>query len=249
MPAKKSNAPSSATALEFPRPLVTVDIALLTLSGNGLQVLLVQRPRAPAEPYPGRWALPGGFIDVQKDHDLQACAMRKLREKTAVSSPYLEQVGSWGGAERDPRGWSATHVYFALVPRETSEPGKGGNAADARWFDVTLGGLVPGAGALAFDHDELLCAALQRLRSKVEYTSLPAFLLAEPFTLPQLQGAYEAVLGRRLDRSAFRRRALAVPGFLREAGIIQTGAPRAPQGYVLEHRGGPVVFARPFEPR
>ncbi len=249
MRARKSNSAPSDATLEFARPLVTVDVALLTLAGDDLQVLLVQRPQTPGEPYPARWALPGGFIDVQKDHDLQGCAMRKLREKTALSSPYLEQVGSWGGAERDPRGWSATHVYFALVPRETSEPGRGGNAADARWFDVTLDGFAPGAGALAFDHDELLCAALQRLRSKVEYTSLPAFLLAEPFTLPQLQGAYEAVLGRPLDRSAFRRRALAVPGFLREAGIIHTGAPRAPQGYVLERRDGPVVFARPFEPR
>ena len=136
-------------APDFARPYTTVDVVIFTILEQSLKVLLVQRPAHPDDPFPNLWALPGGFVNVDLDADLQACAARKLREKTAVSSPYLEQVGSWGGAERDPRGWSATHVYFALVPRETSEPGKGGNAADARWFDVTLGGLVPGAGALA----------------------------------------------------------------------------------------------------
>lgn len=236
-------------ALDFERPLVTVDVAVFTLAASGLQVLLVQRPHGGDEPCPGSWALPGGFVDVQRDNSLEDCALRKLREKTAIASPYLEQVGSRGGRTRDPRGWSATHVYFALLPHAELQPGRGGNAADVGWFDIQLDGSVPGAGVLAFDHDELLRHAMERLQSKVEYTSLPAFLLTEPFTLPQLQGAYEAVLGRRLDRSAFRRRALSMPHFLREAGVIHTGAPRAPQGYVLEHREAPLVFPRTFEPR
>jgi 8-oxo-dGTP diphosphatase len=238
-----------AAAIEFARPLVTVDVAILTLGPRGLQALLVQRPGGTDEPFPHAWALPGGFVDVQRDADLHACALRKLGEKTAVSSPYLEQVGSWGGRTRDPRGWSTTCVYFALLPQAAARLDKGGNAADVRWFDVKLDGSAPEAGLLAFDHGELLAAVLQRLQSKVEYTSLPAFLLPEPFTLPQLQGAYEAVLGRPLDRSAFRRRALTMPGFLREAGVIHTGAPRAPQGYALENRRLPVVFPRTFEPR
>jgi 8-oxo-dGTP diphosphatase len=175
--------------------------------------------------------------------------MRKLYEKTGVVSPYLEQVGSWGGLTRDPRGWSVTCVYLALVSQAAQTLNKGGNAADLRWFDVALNGSVPAAAPLAFDHGDLLAAALQRLQSKVEYTSLPAFLLPEPFTLPQLQRAYELVLGRELDRSAFRRRATAMPGFLREAGIIHTGAPRAPMGYVLQSRERPIVFPRTFESR
>jgi 8-oxo-dGTP diphosphatase len=114
---------------------------------------------------------------------------------------------------------------------------------------VELTGRVPGVDRLAFDHADLLAAAIQRMQSKVEYTSLPAFLLPEPFTLSQLQAAYETVLGRPLNRSAFRRRALDMPGFLQEAGIIRTGAPRAPQGYVLVNRERPVIFPRSFEPR
>ena len=246
MPAGSSAATSP---MNFPRPLATVDVVILTLGASGLRVLLVQRPGGGDEPFPKAWALPGGFVDVQKDADLQACALRKLHEKTAVRSTYLEQVGSWGARARDPRGWSITCVYFALLPQSALHIGKGGNAADVGWFDVEPDGTVPTAGPLAFDHERLLTAAWQRIQSKVEYTSLPAFLLSEPFTLPQLQQAYELVLGRELDRSAFRRRALSMPGFLREAGVLRTGAPRAPMGYELIDRQQPMVFPRAFEPR
>ena len=238
-----------SSSVDFPRPLVTVDVVILTLGPCGLQVLLIQRPGNADEPFPNAWALPGGFVDVARDADLLACALRKLREKTGVNSTYLEQVGSWGSGRRDPRGWSTTCVYFALLPHAALKIDKGGNAAEVRWFDVGPDGEALAAGTLAFDHGALLAATLQRLQSKVEYTSLPAFLLTEPFTLPQLQQAYELVLGRRLDRSAFRRRALAMEGFLREAGVMQTGAPRAPMGYVLASREQPMVFPRTFEPR
>lgn len=89
------------------------------------------------------------------------------------------------------------------------------------------------ANRLAFDHARILAAAVERLRSKVEYTSLPALLLDEPFTLVQLQRACEVVLDRPLDKSAFRTRALAAPDFLEEVGLQATGAPRAPMGYRL----------------
>lgn len=237
-------------SIDFPRPLVTVDVVILTLGPRGLQVLLVQRPGSEREPFPHAWALPGGFVDVARDVDLQACAMRKLQEKTAVSSPYLEQVESRGSGTRDPRGWSTTCVYLALLSQDTLRLDKGGNAADVRWFDVNLDGCVPTAGRLAFDHDELLASALQRLKSKVEYTSLPAFLLQEPFTLTQLQEAYEVVLGRTLDRPAFRRRALDMPGFLSAAGIVRSAkAVRKPQGYTLLNRERPMIFPRAFEPQ
>lgn len=238
-----------ALSVGFARPLVTVDVVILTLDKGVLQVLLVQRPGNDDDPFPNAWALPGGFIDVQQDANLEACALRKLREKTAVESTYLEQVGSWGSADRDPRGWSNTNLYFALLPQVSLQVQKGGNAANVRWFEVTSDGATHGAGILAFDHGELLAAALQRLRSKVEYTSLPAFLLQQPFTLPQLQNVYEVVLGRPLDRSSFRKRALDMPGFLEASGVLDTGAPRAPMGYTLVNPRCPSVFPRSFEPR
>jgi 8-oxo-dGTP diphosphatase len=230
--------------LSFPRPLVTVDLAIFTVLDDQLQVLLVQRPRGAAEPFPGRWALPGGFVDVDQDRTLLDCARRKLRTKTGVTAPYLEQLGSWGSADRDPRGWSATHAYFALVPAESvrlqDEPS--GEQVPTRWAPVEEAVRL----RFAFDHREILQAAMARLRGKVEYTSLPAFLLPEPMTLPQLQHVYEVVLGRELDKSAFRRRMLEA-GFLEEAGTVAGGGARAAQGYRIRDRSAPVVFPRMFK--
>jgi len=225
-------------------PLAMVDVVIFTVAEGGLQVLLVQRPRDPRDPYPGQWALPGGIVDVVADPDLESCARRKLTEKTGVASPYLEQLGSWGNARRDPRGWSATHVYFALIPAVPAlKPGA--NAVDARWFTVAGDGVQPG---LAFDHTEILAVAIARLRAKVEYTSLPAFLLQPEFTLSELQRAYEIVLGRDLEKSAFRTRLLAAD-VVKPLDKIRKGPNRPAQLYRLRNAYEPVFFARTFAPR
>lgn len=228
--------------VEFERPLTTVDVVILSVREARLQVLLVRRPDDKAEPFPGLWALPGGFIDTRQDADLAACARRKLREKTGFEAPYLEQLGSFGNATRDPRGWSATHVYFALVPSLDTELQAGGNAADVRWADVEDERV---SGRLAFDHAELLRAALQRLRAKVEYTSLPVYLLPAEFTLSELQQTYELVLGRELEKKAFRTRLLAAD-ILEPLPRTKGGANRPAQLYRLKRRRGLHIFSRPF---
>ena len=236
---------AAAKSPDFARPYTTVDVVIFTVREDALEVLLVKRPAGNDEPYPGAWALPGGFVDVELDADLVGCALRKLREKTSVKSPYLEQLGSWGGATRDPRGWSATHAYFALIAGEGLVLDKGANAADVAWFKVDALLKKP---RLAFDHAEILAAAVERLRSKVEYTSLPAFLLAEPFTLPQLQRMYEIVLDRPVDKSGFRTRMVAAD-FLAEVGMVESDSNRPPMGYRLKDRERAVVFPRTFSPR
>jgi ADP-ribose pyrophosphatase YjhB (NUDIX family) len=222
------------------RPLSTVDIAIFAVREDVLHVLLVRRPGRGEEPYPGKWALPGGFVDVDRDADLEACARRKLHEKTGMSAPYLEQVGSWGGARRDPRGWSATHVYFALVAADEASDAA---TADAQWHAVEAALRL----SLAFDHSLLLAAAVERLRSKVEYTSLPAFLLPKEFTLPELQRAYETILGRVLEKSAFRTRILATD-LVVEVPRRREGPNRPAQLYRLRSRKDPVFFQRTFKP-
>lgn len=239
------DAPAELGLEPMARPITAVDLVIFTVRDDALDVLLVQRPCVPGEPFPGRWALPGGFVDVNRDADLLACARRKLHEKTGVTSPYLEQLGSWGSAARDPRGWSTTHVYFALMPGRDVVLAKGANAADVAWVPVDS---PAGTAHLAFDHGEILRAAVERLRSKVEYTSLPAYLLPEPFTLPQLQRTYEVVLGRAVDKSGFRTRMLA-GGFLEEVGHLESPSKRPPMGYRLRDRSAPVVFARTFGTR
>lgn len=234
--------PAGAPNVAFERPLVTVDVAIFAVQDDTLKVLLVRRPADPRDPFPSRWALPGGFVDVAQDASLQACAMRKLQEKTGMRSPYLEQLGSWGDALRDPRGWSATHAYFALIqmPQATAAGAKPPPTA-SRWvpIDEAL------RKRLAFDHAQILDAAVTRLRGRVEYTSLPAFLLAEPFTLPQLQHTYEVVLGRPVDKSAFRKRMLDA-GFLEQAGPSSGALGRAAMGYRIKDRAQATTFPRMF---
>ena len=234
-----------SNALNFDRPLTTVDVVIFSVLDDQLQVLLVRRPDDLGEPFPNTWALPGGFVNVDIDTSLAACAKRKLLEKTGVRSPYLEQLGSWGGAKRDPRGWSATHAYFALIPAQELKLQEGGNAQEVGWRPVKT--LQP-RNKMAFDHSEIVQAAVERLRSKVEYTSLPAFLLPEPFTLPQLQRMYEVILGREVDKSGFRTRALAAD-FLKETGHMDVGSPRPAMGYLIKDREKVVFFPRTFSPR
>lgn len=221
------------------RPLTTVDVVIFTVLQHSLHVLLVTRPDALDEPYPGMRALPGGFVDVENDTDLESCAMRKLQQKTGVKTPYLEQVGSWGDKSRDPRGWSATHVYFSLIPPPENLE------ADTQWFPIN-GQRVK--VKLAFDHNMLLEAAVERLRSKVEYTSLPAFLLPNEFTLSELQQVYEVILERTLEKSAFRTRVFAA-GLVEPVNKIRTGNNRPAQLYRLVHSRKAVFFPRTFSPK
>lgn len=233
------------TPLPTVRPLVTVDLAILTVREHRLHVLLVRRPIEAAEPYPGRWALPGGFIRVGTDHTLLDCAQRKLAEKTGVESPYLEQVAAVGSADRDPRGWSVTHLYLALIPSNDVVLRAGANATAAEWHPIE-GDRVD--APLAFDHESLLALALERLRAKIEYTSLPAFLLVEPFTLPELQQVYEVVLDRAVDKSAFRKRLFA-QDFIEATGASRETGKRPAALYRLRYRDKPAYFPRSFSPR
>src|SRR5262244_3488466 len=154
---RSSKDAKAVQTLEFERPLSTVDVVIFAVRESALRVLLVRRPSEASDPFPGLWALPGGFVDIVRDKDLEACALRKLREKTGVRSPYLEQLGSWGNARRDPRGWSATHVYFALLASVDCKLEQGGNAAEVAWKRVEANAVRE---RLAFDHTRLLAAAL-----------------------------------------------------------------------------------------
>jgi len=221
------------------RPLTSVDLNVFAVQENELCVLLVQRPDTDIEPFPDYPALPGGFVDPECDDDLYACAQRKLHEKTGVEARYLEQVGSWGDKLRDPRGWSTTHVYFALIPYAESIE----LAENSKWVPVQQ---VVSSYTMAFDHHQLLHAALDRLRSKVEYTSLPAYLLEAPFTLPQLQQVYEVILDRTLDKSSFRTRTLSA-NYLEETGLLKVSAPRPAMGYRIRKGQQLIFFPRPLK--
>jgi 8-oxo-dGTP diphosphatase len=240
----QQNTDEQVESLNFPRPLTSVDVVIFAIKEGALQALLVRRSGEKGEPFPDMWALPGGFVDTGRDEDLKACAIRKLQEKTGVAGPYLEQLGSWGSRNRDPRGWSATHAYFALIAEKPVVLEKGANAADVGWFPLAGGSVEP---KLAFDHGDILKAALLRLRGKVEYTSLPAYLMPAEFTLPDLQRVYEMILDRPLEKSAFRTRMLAAD-LIEPVSKMRKGPNRPAQLYRLRRAKSPIYFARTFNP-
>lgn len=185
---------------------VTVDIAIFTLKTGALEVLLVKRG---VPPFEGQFAIPGGF--VREDEGLEEAAMRELYEETGVRNVFLEQLYTFGDPRRDPRGRVITVAYYALISSETLSLMAGADAAEARWFPADT--LPP----LAFDHQKILDYALERLRNKLEYTTVGFQLLPPKFTLSELQKVYEAILGKRLDKRNFRRK-IALLGILRPLG-------------------------------
>jgi 8-oxo-dGTP diphosphatase len=188
---------------------VTVDVVIFNLAGNDLKVLLVSRAYPP---FKNKWAIPGGF--VKPAEALDEAARRELAEETAVREVYLEQLYTFGDPQRDPRGRVITVAYFAVMAGEVPTRA-GDDASAAAWHSVYA---LP---ELAFDHAVILKYALQRLRYKLEYTSVGFELLPNEFTLTDLQTAYEIVLGETIDKRNFRRRIL-------EADILtSTGKYRA----------------------
>lgn len=195
---------------------VAVDIVIFTIQSGALKVLLIKRA---APPFAGRFAIPGGF--VHEDESLEEAALRELREETGVSDVYLEQLYSFGDPDRDPRGRIITVAYFALISAGRSLQA-GTDAAEANWWSMDR--LPP----LAFDHRKILDYALERLRNKLEYTTVGFQLLPEKFSMTELQEVYEAILGKKLDKRNFRRK-LALLKILKPLPEYRRGGQRPAQ--------------------
>ena len=176
---------------------IAVDVVLLTIQDGTLKVLLVKRQQAP---YRGTWALPGGVVG--QDESVDTAALRELQEETNIGNIYLEQLYTFGDPERDPRGRVITVAYYALVNWQQFQLKARQRVSEANWFPVTR---LP---TLAFDHRRIVDYALERLRNKINYTTVAFQLLAREFTLTDLQRSYEIILGQRLDKRNFRRKML-----------------------------------------
>jgi 8-oxo-dGTP diphosphatase len=184
---------------EYTRPAVTVDITIFTVRNDELNVLLIKRAE---QPFQGEWALPGGF--VTEDEGLEEAAARELVEETGVSDVYLEQLFTFGAPGRDPRGHTVTVAYSALIPSDNLELTASTDAEGVAWFAIDK---LPD---LAFDHDEILEVAHDRLVAKLEYSTIAFQLMPESFTLTELQHVYELIERKEIDKRNFRKRILAL---------------------------------------
>lgn len=225
--------PPTRSDRHHPMPFTRLEIVLLGMRQETLQVLLARRSEAP---HAGRWALPGGALRIDLDDGLESAARRVMRERLSIDLPFLYQLCAEGGPSRDPRApWALSIVYRALVRDDVPRPTPGKRVSDLAWRSVDE---VIRDPTLAFDHAALIARAVKTTRDEIERLDLHNGLMPDQFTLGELQSLCENLLGKRLDKSSFRRRLadrdLCVP----MEGAMRTGPNRPAQIYRL--RTGPV---------
>ncbi|MBX4205032.1 MAG: NUDIX hydrolase [Candidatus Doudnabacteria bacterium] len=187
------------TPQKYNYAVIATDIAIFTMQNEQLKVLLIKMKKAP---YTGSWALPGGLI--KGDENLDDAAERILLDKAGLSHVYLEQLYTFGRVDRDPFGRVVSVSYFALIPNSGITPKTSSEYSEIAWFSVKN---LP---KLAYDHKEIVQAAIQRLQSKLSYTNIIYGLLPKEFTLGELQTIYEIILGKKLDKRNFRKKILSL---------------------------------------
>ena len=175
---------------KYPHPAVTTDCVIFGFDGSELQVLLIERG---IEPFKGKWAFPGGFLNM--DETAQEGALRELKEETGLENAYIEQFNTYSDPGRDPRERVITIAHYALV--RIQEVKGGDDAAKAQWFPIDE---VP---QLAFDHDKILRDAMRKLRERIHFEPIGFELLPEKFTMKELQILYESILVVKFDRRNF----------------------------------------------
>ncbi|MDF1755292.1 MAG: NUDIX domain-containing protein [Verrucomicrobiales bacterium] len=212
---------------KYPRPALTVDTVVfgLDVDNNKWLVLLVERG---GEPFKGKWAIPGGFVNVGESVD--DAALRELEEECGVKKVFIEQLYTFGAPDRDPREHVVSVAYLVLVNIKDQQIIAGSDASRAEWFPVKS---LP---KLAFDHQKILAMAKKRLQGKIRYDPLGFELLPKKFTLTQLQNLYETILDTPLDKRNFRKKVQA-QGILRDLGEIQKNVThRAAKLYSFDKR-------------
>jgi len=200
----------------YAHPAVTTDVVIFTIRQDELQILLIQRT---LPPHKNQWALPGGFIQLEES--LEEGARRELEEETGVKDVFLEQLYTFGKPERDSRERVITVAFYALVPTEELTIEAGSDAERATWFGMKE---IPD---LAFDHKEILKMAHERLRAKLDYSTIAFQFMPKEFTLSELQHVYDIIQKKPIDKRNFRKRILSL-NLIKETGKDKREGPHRP---------------------
>lgn len=209
---------------KYPMPFTRVELVVMSVVDGQLAVLLGKRIQAPHE---GLWALPGGVLRIDLDDDLPAAAQRIAGERLGVTLPFLRHLTAVGGKSRDSRApWALSIAFRALLPLESIDPKAGKRLAALKWVSFDTAMLDD---SLAFDHRDLIETAVTVTRREIDDLDLPFGFLPEKFTLGELQAFCEMMLGRRLDKSSFRRRLDDRDLLVAVDGEMRTGAFRPAQ--------------------
>ncbi|MBA1292702.1 NUDIX hydrolase [Pseudomonas lurida] len=217
--------------------LHTVDLCVLFYcrASGELKLLLNQRD---AQPFAGHWALPGVVVNGGVQDLSLKDAVERLRasDKVGLELAWCEQVGTVGDAFRDPRCWSSSTYYLAIVAQEVSLGERQG------WF--SLNAVADGRIRLPFDHNLIVASVLERLLSKSLYSSLPLMFLGHEFSAPQATSIFSLVLGRPVLKTSIRQRLLKLTeaGYLRETGRKKPGEGGRPQATLEQLKPGSVYF-------
>jgi 8-oxo-dGTP diphosphatase len=221
----KAKLPKDYDVTKFDKPSVTVDTLIFTIDNDELKIVLVKRT---ADPFKDRWAIPGGFVQMQEN--LEQAAIRKLVDETGITDVYLEQLYTFGDPKRDPRTRVITVAYMALAPFRSVTYRKGQEISEVKWFSV--GKLPP----MAFDHKQIVLYALKRLQKKIDSSLLAFGLLPKEFRLSELQKVHEVILGEPIDKRNFRKKILSLDLIEPTGNKDLEGAHRPAMLYHLKNR-------------
>ena len=195
---------------------VAVDIALFTIREGKFQILLIKRG---IPPFLNFWALPGGLIRTdlgELGEDPERAAIRELREETGltVAPGYIEQLKTYGNPDRDPRNRVISIAHMGIGPT-LDNPTGGSDAIHAEFIPVEG---INEDHKLAFDHETIINDAVDRARSKLEYSTLATEFCPPEFTITELRNVYEAIWGTSLDPGNFQKKVLGCEGYIEEVG-------------------------------
>jgi ADP-ribose pyrophosphatase YjhB (NUDIX family) len=217
--------------------LHTIDVAVLFYcrKTQALQILLHQREN---EPYAGLWALPGLVLNGHTRDNTINHGVQRLADsdKIGFTLDYIEQVGTVGDEVRDPRCWSSSTFYMAILSKEVT--------LSKRQKFVPLASVLSRETKLPFDHNELIDQVQERLYSKSLYTSLPLLFLGDEFSAPEATAIYSVVLGRPVIKTSIRQRLIKLTevDFIKETGRKKSGEGIKAQATVENLKPGKIFY-------